>query len=182
MATIATRSVFQRQWNKAAWVNKHGHHHLWCVCVSASGFRTACKHHQRTPEQTAPVGHSLMMSTSWSPWIISLARTQTLPAEEFISGRDTTTERGPKVTAVAHSKERCSHYNLGVLGEHENWQPLAETHLVHVGVIHKIFHKKCNTWCEQLDLVPSLLEPMERNLETTHIILLDDIMTQKWVR
>lgn len=117
-ATLATRSVFQRQWNTAAWVNKHGRHHLWRVCVSASGLRTACRHYQGALEQTAPVGRSLMMSTSWSPWIISLART--LTAEEFIFGHETTTERGPNITAGAHLKERDSHYDLGVLGDHEN--------------------------------------------------------------
>lgn len=49
---------------------------IWCLCFIRR-FRNICKRRQRTLKHTAPVRLSLMMSTSWSPWIISLARTQT---------------------------------------------------------------------------------------------------------
>lgn len=67
------------------------------ICVMSAGSEMSAG--SKSLKQTAPVHHSLMMSTSWSLWIISLARTQTLgdvasdrrttgTAEGFIFGPD----------------------------------------------------------------------------------------------
>lgn len=74
-----------------------------------------CKHHQGTQQTAAPC-HSLMMSTSWSLWMISLARRQTLrdvasdrresvPAKEVIFGKNKHVRHSGSFTGTVSSLE-----------------------------------------------------------------------------
>lgn len=108
-------SICQRQYNTqtenvSCWGVVYG-----CFCL-VTGFRNVSNLQQWRLNQTAPVRHSLMMSTTWSPWIIGLARTQKLgdiasdqtTSEEPIFGPDRCVwhdfSKTPQITAVTRQQ------------------------------------------------------------------------------